>query len=378
MKVVFTGGGTGGHFYPVIAVAEELLSLARERKFLEPRLFYFAPDPYDKRLLFEHGIEFRAVPAGKVRRYASPANALDIVKTAVGSAIALGKLFAVYPDVVMSKGGYGSVPTVLAARLLRIPIVVHESDAVPGRANRWAARAAAVIGVSYPDAATQFPKGSNVALVGNPIRREIAEPAREGAHQFLGLDRTVPTILILGGSQGAERLNDVILQALPDLVSRYQVIHQTGRAHLDEVRSASRVALSDNPFARRYLPFDYLSALALRMAAGAADLVISRGGSGAIFEIASWGIPAILVPIPEDVSHDQRKNAFAYARSGAAVVMEERNLAPHLLVAEVNRLMGDEKARAAMTAAARNFARPDAARKIAEAILAIALSHESS
>lgn len=375
MKILFTGGGTGGHFYPIIAVAEEIQRIAKERKLLPPALYYIAPEPYEERTLFERDITFYRSPAGKMRRYFSLLNALDLVKTAWGTLKAIVQVFHIYPDVVFSKGGFASIPTLIAARLFRIPVVVHESDAVPGRANLWGGSFATRVGVSYPEAAKYFP-ADRTALVGNPVRRDVRIPAREGALEFLGLVPSVPVILVVGGSQGARNLNDAILQSLPSLVERYQIVHQTGKKNIDEVRSTASVILEKNAHASRYRPFEYLNPLALRMAAGVASLVVSRAGSGAIFEIATWGIPSIIVPIPEDVSHDQRRNAYAYARSGAAVVIEEKNLTPHVFTAEVDRILADAPFRARMGAAAKNFSRPDAATMLAEAVIAIALEHE--
>ena len=377
MKIVFTGGGTGGHFYPIIAVAEEIQRIARERKLLEPSLYYIAPEPFEERTLFEHNITFKASPAGKVRRYFSVLNFFDLFKTAWGILQSLLIVFRIFPDVVFSKGGFASIPTLVAARIFRIPVVVHESDAVPGRASLWGGKFAVRIGVSYPEAAQYFPS-DRTALIGNPIRREIQIPAREGALEFLGLTPGVPVLLVVGGSQGSRNLNEALLTALPSLVERYQIIHQTGKKNVDEVRSTAQVILEKHPYAERYRAFDYLNPLAIRMAAGVASLIVSRAGSSAIFEMAAWGIPSIVVPIPEEVSHDQKRNAYAYARSGAAVVIEEKNLSPHVFVAEVDRLMGDDELRAHMAAAAKNFSRPDAATKLAEAVINVALQHETS
>jgi len=375
MKIVFTGGGTGGHFYPLIAVAEEIHEIVRERKFLPPSLYYVAPDPYDERLLFENEIEFRQSPAGKMRRYFSLLNITDSFKSFFGVMKTLLQLFSIFPDVVFSKGGFSSFPTVTAARILGIPVVIHESDAKPGRANLLASRHARAVAISYPEAAQYFP-ADKVALVGNPVRRQLRTLQKEGAQEFLKLEGGTPVILILGGSQGSLRINDIVLEALPQLLERYQVIHQTGEKHFKSVEETSRVILEKSPYANRYRPFPYLNELALRMSAGISDLIISRAGSGNIFEAATWGKPTILIPIPEDVSHDQRTNAFSYARSGAAVVIEEVNLSPHLLASEVNRLMDNQGIRVEMSKAALTFARPDAARKIAEELIRIALEHE--
>jgi UDP-N-acetylglucosamine--N-acetylmuramyl-(pentapeptide) pyrophosphoryl-undecaprenol N-acetylglucosamine transferase len=375
MKIVFTGGGTGGHFYPLIAVAEAVRDVAKEKKLLEPQMYYFAPEPYDDRTLFETGIEFRKTSAGKIRRYFSIYNFFDIFRTSWGIVKATFLLYSVYPDVVFSKGAYASVPTVFAARLLRIPIVIHDSDAAPGRANLWAARFARNIGISYPEAASYFPK-DKVALVGNPVRKEIREPAYEGAKEFLNLEQNVPVILFLGGSTGAKKLNDILLQALPKLVDSYQIIHQTGEANFKEISGTANVILEGHAHKARYKPYNYLNSLAMRMSSGAAMLAVSRAGSGAIFELATWGLPAILVPIPTEISHDQHKNAFSYARTGAAIVIEENNLTPNLLISEIQRLIDHPDIREKMKQAGLAFAKPEAARMIAELLLSIGVSHE--
>lgn len=376
MKIVFTGGGTGGHFYPIIAVAEEIRNIVAEKKLLPPKLYYFGPDPFDERALFELDIEHRYSSAGKLRNYPSFWNYVDMLKTLWGAFLAFLQLFVIYPDVVFSKGGYASFPTVFAARLLRIPVVVHESDAVIGRANAWAVKFADSVAISYPELAESLPK-EKVALTGNPIREELFRPEKEGAFEYLNLETGVPVILILGGSQGAQAINDAVIDALAELLPNYQVIHQVGEQNLNSVKQRTSVLLADLQQKDRYHPFGLLNALALRMAYGAADLVISRAGSGGIFETAAAHKPSIIIPIPRDVSRDQSTNAFSYARSGAAIVIEQNNLTPHLLSSEINRLFKNPEEMKKMSEAAAGFARPDAAHVIAEKLVGIGIEHES-
>lgn len=378
MKIVFTGGGTGGHFYPIIAIAEAVRDLVKEKKLLEPELFFFGPKVIDERALYENDITFVSTPAGKLRRYFSIVNFFDFFKTGWGILGTIFALYRLYPDVVFAKGGYGSVPTLIAARLLKIPIVIHDSDAIPGRTTLMAMKDARKIAISYEEAFEYFPENlrAKVVLTGNPVRKEVRDPAREGAHEFLDLEPNVPVVLILGGSLGSEKLNNAVLEALPELVQRYQVIHQTGQVHFESVSKTAEVVLDRNERRYRYKPYGYLSPLALKMAAGATELVISRAGSGAIAEIASWGKASIMVPIPEAVSRDQRSNAFAYARTGACIVVEEANLSPHLIISEIERLFTNPKARNDMAEAAKKFAKKDAAKVLADAIVEIALEHE--
>ncbi|MBI2617900.1 undecaprenyldiphospho-muramoylpentapeptide beta-N-acetylglucosaminyltransferase [Candidatus Kaiserbacteria bacterium] len=376
MKIVFTGGGTGGHFYPIIAVAEKIKDVVAEKKLLPPQLYYFGPKPFDERALVELNIEHQYSTAGKLRNYASIWNYIDMLKTLWGAALALVKLFFIYPDVVFSKGGYASFPTVLAARLLRIPIVVHESDAVMGRTNAWAARFARSVAISYPEAVTTI-SPERVAYTGNPIRQELFRPEKEGAFEYLNLERGIPVLLVLGGSQGAQAINNAVLDALSELLPRYQVIHQAGEKNYEEVKSRASIILEGLEHRTRYHPFGLLNILALRMAYGAADLVITRAGSGVIFETAAAHKPAVIIPIPHDVSRDQSVNAFSYARSGAAVVIEQNNLTPHLLVSEVNRLFDNQNEMKKMSESAQAFSRPDAAKVIAEELVNIGIEHES-
>lgn len=379
MTIAFTGGGTGGHFYPIIAIAEALRDLVRERHLVEPTLYYLAPNTFDEKALFENGIAHIRIPAGKMRRYFSILNATDSFLTLYGICAALVTLFRLYPDVVVSKGGYGSVPTVIAARLLRIPLIIHESDAKPGRANLLAAKFATKIAVSFESAAAFFPKKTRakIARTGIPIRKALMRMEPEGARQYLGLERDVPTVLVLGGSQGAMKINETILSSLADLVSFCNVIHQTGQANFKSVESVAHVALMKSPNASRYHPVNYLSEISLQRAAAVADIIVSRAGANSIAEIGLWKKPAILIPIPESISHDQRTNAYGYARTGAAIVLEEGNLTPHLLVSEVRRILNDPEQMKRMAASASGFTDPDAARVLADAVLQIALSHES-
>jgi UDP-N-acetylglucosamine--N-acetylmuramyl-(pentapeptide) pyrophosphoryl-undecaprenol N-acetylglucosamine transferase len=377
MKIILTGGGSAGHFYPLIAVAQKLNELAKENRLLKPELYYMSTEPFDENLLYENSITFIKVSAGKIRKDKTLANRIlnfmDLFSTLHGVITAVWKVFIIYPDVVFGKGGYVSFPALFAARLLGIPVVIHESDSKPGKVNAWAGKFATKIAVSYPDAATYF-KADRTAYTGNPIRKEIEEPQVSGSHEFFKFSKDIPTIFVIGGSQGARFINSAIMDALPELVKKYQVIHQTGVKNLSVIQETSAVVLLNSEHKERYVAIPYLNALNLRMAAGAADVVISRAGS-TIFEIASWGRASIIIPIPEPTSHDQKTNAYSYARSGAAIVIEEKNMAPGILLAEIQRATTTEKEK--MQEAAKAFARRDSARLIAEELIAIGLQHES-
>jgi len=374
MRILFTGGGSGGHFYPIVSIAEELNLLAKEKRFLDLELFYMSPTPYNPGVLFENNIIYKRNSAGKLRRYFSILNFFDLFKTGWGVLVSLYRVYKIYPDVIFGKGGYASFPALLAARILRIPVVIHESDTLPGKVNLWAGKFARRVAVSYKEAAKYFP-ADRVAYTGQPMRKDVAVPITSGAREFLKIEENVPVVLVLGGSQGAAKINDTILEDLKDLVEKYVIIHQTGKNNIVEARATSEALLFASLHKDRYKAFDYLNVLALRMAAGVASVVVSRAGS-TIFEIASWGIPSIIIPIGEKVSHDQHSNAFAYARAGACTVIEEDNLTPNILASEIERLVTNEAEREKMKVAAKAFYKPDAARQVAEELLKIALEHE--
>ncbi len=380
MKIVLTGGATGGHFYPVLAIIEALEAIEDEKHLLPAELYFISVSPYDTRALFEKNVQYVEIRTGKIRRYFSPQNIPDVFKTFFAVLKAVRVVYRIFPDVVFGKGGYGSFPTLFAARLFRIPVVIHESDALPGRVNLWAGKFAKAIAVSYPEAAKFFPE-DKVVVTGNPIRREILYPLSDGAASFLGLEQGRPTLLILGGSQGAKVINEAVLDALPVLLPKYQVIHQVGEKNKEEIESRLEGVLSQIPEEARgrYKMYPYLNDLSLRMAAGIANIVISRAGS-TIFEVASWGKPSILIPLTEATAGNahQIKNAYHYARTGAALVVEEPNLTPHLIAAEVDRVLENKLLREKMERAAKKFGEHNqtAADKIAKELLRIAYEHE--
>jgi UDP-N-acetylglucosamine--N-acetylmuramyl-(pentapeptide) pyrophosphoryl-undecaprenol N-acetylglucosamine transferase len=375
MKIVFTGGGTGGHFYPIIAVVQKVNEIIEHEHIIGAKLYYFSDSPYDKALLKENELEYEEVGSGKMRTYFSFKNIFDVFKIFSGSINACFKLFSVYPDVVFGKGGYASFPTIFAARFLRIPVVIHESDCAPGRVNRWAGRFAKRVAVSFPEAAEYFAP-EKTAWTGQPIRREIENGASKNeALSYFKLESDIPTIVILGGSQGAELINNAILDALPRLVENYQIIHQTGVKNFKTVAGQADVVLSGNKNKSRYQPIDFLNSLQLKMVASAATIIVSRAGS-TLFEIASWGVPSILVPFTKSNANHSKKNAFSYARSGACSVIEEPNMTANILISEIERILTDKTTYEIMKQSAKAFSKQGAAEKIARQLVDIALSHE--
>jgi len=373
MKILLTGGGTGGHFYPLIAIAESLIEVANKEKIIDLKLYYMSDKSYDKHALFENNITFVQVPSGKMRLYFSVNNFFDLFKIIFGLFWGLISMFFIYPDVVISQGGYASFPAVFAARFFRIPIIIHESDSYPGRLNKWASKFAWHIAISWPEAAEYLPK-EKTALTGQPIRKEILHGDSNGSYEFFKFDPSLPVVFIYGGSQGAEIINNIIVDILPDLLSKYQVIHQTGVKNFDSVTQRANFVIGQNN-KERYFPIKFLNNLAIRMAAGCADIIISRAGSS-IFEIASWGIPSIIIPITNSNGDHQRKNAYNYARTGACEVIEESNLTPHLLITQIDKIISSKDRIEDMKKNALSFSSPDASLKIAQSAIQIAETHE--
>lgn len=374
MKILFTGGGTGGHFYPIIAIAEEINDITRREKMLPPEMYFFSPAPYNEGLLYDNNITFKKTSAGKLRRYFSIMNFFDLFKTGWGMLKSVWDIFLLYPDVVFGKGGYASFPAIFAARILRIPVVIHESDTVPGKTNRWAAKFAKKIAVSYPEAAKHFPK-EKVAHTGHPVRKNINLALSTNAFEYLKLKKELPVIFTIGGSLGSRKINDALEETLPHLLKKYQVIHQTGKANKVEVQRTVDVILAQNENRENYKMYDYMDDLEIRSAAGAARIIVSRAGS-LIFEIASWGVPSIIIPISESNANHQVKNAYAYARTGAASVIEEANLTGNILYAEIERISNNPELYEKMKKATETFVNLNAAKLIAEEILKIALKHD--
>ena len=375
MKIVFTGGGTGGHFYPIIAVAQKVNQIIDKEGIIGSKLYYFSDSPYDKEMLLENGILYEEIISGKRRTYSSFKNFTDLFKIASGILNAIYKLFTIYPDVVFGKGGYASFPTLFAARILRIPVVIHDSDAAPGRVNMWAGHFAKRVAISFEEAAKYFPK-EKVAWTGQPIRVEIEhQELRDEALKYFKFESGMPVIFVIGGSQGAEIINNTILDALPRLIQNYQIIHQTGVLNYKMVKGRADVVLAEDKNKARYMPFAFLNSLQLKMAAGSASIVISRAGS-TLFEIASWGVPSILIPFTESNADHAKKNAFNYARAGACSVIEEANITANILSSEIERILGDKIEYDHMAKCAKTFSKPGAAQKIAQELVKIALSHE--
>jgi len=365
MKILFTGGGTGGHILPIIAIVREIRKIYTKE---DLEFNYLGPNgEFEKLLLSQEDIKVKQVLAGKIRRYFDLKSLLDnlvdvLFKIPIGIFQAFFHIFFLSPDLIFSKGGFGSIPAVIAGWLLRVPIFLHESDVAPGLANRFLAKFALEIFVSFPETESFSPQ--KMILVGNPIRREILEGSKKEAKSLFKLSEEKPIILVLGGSQGAQRINDKILEILPELLKDFELIHQSGEKNFDQVKSEARVMISKD-LAKYYHPFPFLNEVEITKAYALSDFIISRAGAGTIFEIAALEKPAILIPLSEAAQNHQLKNAYTYAKTGGAVVLEEENFTSHFFLEKLKYLFSHPEELKKMSLAAKEFAKPLAAKVIA-------------
>lgn len=364
MEIVFTGGGTGGHIFPIIAVIREI---KRNYPRQDMKLFYLGPkDDYSLDLLDQENVAIKKILAGKLRRYFSFKNLIDIFKIPIGILQAFFYLFFIAPDIVISKGGYGSFPVVISARILHIPVFLHESDIIPGLATKKTSKWAAEIFTSFPK--TEFFPKEKIINLGNPVRREILQGSKERAKEIFRLQDNKPLLLILGGSQGAQRINDIILQILPEMLRSFEVIHQTGQKNFSEIKAETNAILLQSS-KKYYHPFPFLDEEHYKHALFACSLVISRAGSGTIFEIAANGKPSILIPLPRSAQNHQIKNAYAYSKSGSCEVIEQENLEPHFFLEKLKYLFSRPQDLEEMSINSKRFSRPKAAKIMASYLL---------
>jgi UDP-N-acetylglucosamine--N-acetylmuramyl-(pentapeptide) pyrophosphoryl-undecaprenol N-acetylglucosamine transferase len=337
---------------------------------------YLGPKDAYSALLSARGIPVYPVASGKMRRYFSLQNFLDGPKFVIGFFQALWKLYFIMPDVVFSKGGTGALPVVVAAWFYRIPIAIHDSDAQPGLTNVTSGRFATRVFLSFARAAAFF-RADKVEVTGSPLRTELLgeRPSKEAAKEIMGFDKTQPLVLIIGGSQGAQRINEFVLANLPQFIAMTSVLHQTGAGNFAEVEKLSKIALAEVPVTYRYVPVGYFGGAAGATAGGdmataltAADVVVARSGSS-VCEFAAFGLPAILIPLSTSANDHQRVDAYEFAATGAAIVIEEANLLPGIFFAQLTNVLTDADLRAKMSAASSLFFIPGAADKIADGLM---------
>lgn len=368
-RVALVGGGSGGHVYPLVAVARALQQEAAARS-LDLQMRLIGDGPFLAVAAKEAGLPYRRVFSPKLRRYASIANVFDIFKIPIAIVQSIWHLFWFMPDVVFAKGGYASAFPALIARLFFIPVYIHESDSVPGLANVRIGSFARGIFTAFSGAAAAFAPRP-VLLVGNPVRPELFSGDRAAARAGFGIPADAPVVAVLGGSQGAQQLNNLLLGSLGQLLAAgYVVIHQCGTAHEAATRKEIEV-LAKEPggerIATQYKLLPFLDLAGMANVYAAADVVITRAGAGSLTEVALAGKPAVVIPLEGSAGDHQLLNAAEFAKFGASVI-QGKNATPSILIHEIQRQL-DAATYVQRAERIRQFARPDAASAIARTLL---------
>lgn len=379
LRLIVTGGGTGGHTYPALTAVRTLQDrLTASGRALEV-LWVGTADSLESRVAAGEGIRFAAVATGKIRRANNPlkmvsaANARDMARVPLGVIQARSLVASFRPDVVLATGGYVAVPVGLAAWMCRRPLVVHEQTVRLGLANRWLARTAARVALSSDSTLPLLSAKARKAAVvtGNPVRPEVLAGQGDKAVEALGLqafDRSLPTVYVTGGAQGSAQINTLIGENLPWLLARANVVHQCGPANLDTLRG--RAADLTEDLTARYLLTGFVGA-ELPDVLALADVVVSRSGAGTIAELTALGKASVLVPLASAAGNEQAHNARHLQEAGAALALLSE-VTPQALRDAVEPLLADADARADMESRARSQGRPDAAERLVDVLLSAA------
>ncbi len=371
MRVLVSGGGTGGHIYPALAIATSL-----RREYQAEILFLGSDDGLEKEIVPAAGFALAAIKAGKLRRYVSLETITGVMRVPLGMFQAMSIVRKFRPDVAFTSGGYVAVPAALATRVNGVPLLMHQQDVPPNLSNRLAAPLATRISVAFADSLPYFPARKTL-LLGNPVRQvmlDVRDTTPQAARAGLGLDAGVPLLLVTGGSQGARHLNQVVCQALPGLLAHCQVLQISGKDLYNETRAQADSLLADQDEAlrQRYRLVPYLNE-EMPLALQAADLVLCRSGASTLSELATLGKPSILVPLSPAVGGSaQQENAAMFERKQAAIVISNDDLRADILVERIQALMASQAQLATMAQAASTFAKPEATQDITKELVRIA------
>ncbi len=371
MRVLISGGGTGGHVYPALAVAQGL-----QQHYNADILYLGSDDGLETRLVPPTGLRLETIQAGKLQRFVSWRTVKGVVRIPVGMAQAIGIVRAFRPDVAFTSGGYVAVPAGLASRLTNTPLLMHQQDVPPNLSNKLLAPLATRISVAFADSLRYFPAQKTVQL-GNPIRQailDVRDVSPQQARKNLGLAPDVPLLLVTGGSQGARHLNQTVCHALPELLKQCQVLHISGSNLLDETRELAGQTLVgvESETRQRYRLEPYMDE-EMPSALQAADIVLCRSGASSLSELAVLGKPGVLVPLPPAIGGSpQEVNAAMFQREGAAEVILNDLLKPELIIERVTSILSQPARLQAMAEAASKLAKPNATQEIVETIVTLA------
>ena len=321
-KIVMTGGGTAGHVTPNIALFDSLQKDGNEIHYIG------SYEGIEKGLIEDKKIPYYGISSGKFRRYRSWKNLTDPFRVLHGFFQARRLLGRIRPNVVFSKGGFVSVPVVMAAKTRHIPVIIHESDPTPGLANKLAMPSATKVCCNFPETLPYLPKEKAV-LTGSPIRQELLHGNKQAAKDFCGFTGDLPILMVMGGSIGSVYINNAIRGCIDTLLTKYQIIHLCGKGNIDE-------SLKDK---KGYAQFEYISENLPDLFA-AADLVVARAGANSICELLALHKPNILIPLSRNASRgDQILNANSFAKQGFSAVLEEEEVTSEKLMATIDDVM---------------------------------------
>jgi UDP-N-acetylglucosamine--N-acetylmuramyl-(pentapeptide) pyrophosphoryl-undecaprenol N-acetylglucosamine transferase len=364
MRVVLTGGGTGGHIYPALAVAGEISRQNPQAAFL----YIGSKNGLEANIVPRHGIAFQSVEISGLKRKLSLDNLKTLWRFVRAVADAKNMLRQFQPDVVIGTGGYVCAPVVYAASRLGIPTMIHEQNVVPGLTNKFLARSATRVAVSFSESLALFPAGKTV-LTGNPRATEVMHGNKEAGRSFLGVAKDKQIVLIFGGSRGARAINEAVLAAADRLaaMAHTHFVYITGEVHFESVQAALKEK-GEIPANLSVLPFVHNMPDVL----AATHVLIGRAGASTLAEITALGVPAILIPSPYVTNNHQEKNARGLERAGAAKVIVERDLNADSLLAELRELLGDRAKWEQMRNSSLALGMPQAATTIVKNLLEIA------
>lgn len=386
VRVLVTGGGSGGHATPAIATIEAIEGLAAKGCGWKPVFHYVGSQRgIERRLAQAAGVPYTAIATGKLRRsrhvlgHFSGRNLLDALRLPWGVLQALAAVLRFRPHVVLSTGGFVCVPPVLAAWLLRVPVVTHEQTVQMGLANRIASRLADRIALTFESARADLPQRlqAQATVTGNPVRRVIFNGSPAAALALAGFvaDADLPTVYVTGGALGAQRINRAVEEALSELLPQCRIIHQCGQQTAGQASEAARLQQArtalPEPLQARYNVIDFVGDEIGHIYA-LADVVVSRSGAGTLAEIFALGKPAVLIPLVPTGGDEQRRNAQHAESAGAATVIEQDGLTGESLRNVLRPLLADTEKRATMARAAQKLGRVDAARLLADLVIASA------
>lgn len=366
-------------FEPIVAALRTVFIEQKDSllAWLEPKdmelTFLGIADDKTKAFFASYDVPSTHIPSGKLRRYASVLTISDLfIRLPWGIVLALIYMWRLMPDAVISKGGYGSLPVVLAAIIYRIPILLHESDAVPGLVSRFIQKHAAVIATGLPNRQLQEGKyGFKTNITGTPVRDSLLHISQAEAKQHFQIPEQEMVLLVMGGSQGAQQINEVLLQILPELIVDAAIIHLIGEKHFASVSTVAKELLVSSPRAGLYKPYAFLQDN-MTDALAAADIVVSRAGASTLAELARLGKACLLIPLANAAADHQRHNAAIFESAGAAIVLDPTNVSKNLFEQNVRRLLEDGNLRARLQDNMKRMDRPQSARKIAELVFALA------